>query len=695
MSLVPLFAPRGIALLGASADPAKISGKPLHYLRRHGYGGRLVAVNPKYRDLAGVPCVASLAEAAAGGPLDLALVVLGQEGVLAALDQCREAGVKAAVVFGSGYAEVGPEGALQQQVLIERARAAGVRLLGPNCQGFINVADRVAASFTSALDAPALVPGGIALVTQSGALGGVLLNRAQERALGLGLWVSTGNEADVSWLDCAEYALEHPATRVVAVYAESIADGRRLLDLGETAARRGVPIVLLEGGRSDAGRAAAESHTGALVASGAAGSLLETAAGIVPVTSLEALLDVGAALAVTGAPAGPRVAVATSSGGAGVLFADATQGRTVTMATLGARTSAALREALPGFASVANPVDVTAQIVYDPDLLRRALAAILADPEVDMAAVLLTMVTGPLAPPVARGIAEAARAGGKPVAVAWMAGALAQAGYDLLREEGVPCYPSIEGCLAALEGLARWGAARRRPARARPSSRAVSLPRGVLTERAARAFLGPYGLDGPSERFCETARETRAAADALGYPVVLKVEADGLAHKSEAGGVRTGLADGAAVVAAYDAMLGDVRRLAPHARVRGVLVQAMVRGVAELLVGATRDPRFGPVVSCGLGGIFVEVLGDVVARPAPVDDGEAREMLASLKAFPLLAGARGRAKADLGAAARAVAAVSRAAVDLGDALDSVEVNPLIVLPEGQGAVAVDALVIVR
>ncbi len=695
MSLAPLFAPRGIALLGASADPAKISGKPLHYLRRHGYAGRLVAVNPKYRDLDGVPCVPTLADAAAGGPLDLALVVLGQDGVLAALDQCGAAGVRAAVVFGSGYAEVGPDGAARQRALVERARRAGVRILGPNCQGFINVADRVAASFTSALDVPALASGGVALVTQSGALGGVLLNRAQERSLGLDLWVSTGNEADVSWLDCVAYALEHPATRVVAVYAESLPDGRRLLDLGEAAQRRGIPIVLLEGGRSAAGRAAAESHTGALVASGAAGSLLDTAAGIVPVRSLEALLDVAAALASARPPHGPRVGVATSSGGAGVLFADAAGGGSLVMATLGAGTAADLRTILPGFASVANPVDVTAQIVAEPDLLRRALAAILADPGVDLAAVLLTMVTGPLAPPVAQGIAAAAGAAGKPVAVAWMAGALAQAGYDLLREEGVPCYPSIDGCLAALDGLVRWGAASRRPPRRVPATRPAQLPAGVLSERAARRFLASYGVTGPEERFCTSAAAARAAADAIGYPVVLKVEADGLAHKSEAGGVRVGLADGQAMGAAYDAMLVEVRRRAPGVRVRGVLVQAQVRGVAEILVGATRDPQFGPVVSCGLGGIFVEVFRDVALGRAPVGPAEARAMLESLRAYPLLVGARGRPRADLDAVARALAAVSQAACDLGEALEAIEVNPLIVGPEGEGAVAVDAVVITR
>jgi acyl-CoA synthetase (NDP forming) len=276
-----------------------------------------------------------------------------------------------------------------------------------------------------------------------------------------------------------------------------------------------------------------------------------------------------------------------------------------------------------------------------------------------------------------------------------MAGALAEEGYAVLREARVPCYPSIESCLAALDGLARWGAASRRPPRPRPVPRPAALPPGVLTERAARAFLAPYGIAGPAERFCESGRAARRAADALGYPVVLKVEAEGLAHKSEAGGVRVGLADGDTVAAAYDAMLADVRRKVPAARVRGVLVQAQARGVAELLVGAARDPRFGPVVSCGLGGIFVEVFEDVAVRLAPVDEAEAREMLASLRAYPVLVGARGRPRADLEAAARAVAAVSRAACDLGDALDSVEVNPLIVGAEGEGAVAVDALVIAR
>jgi acyl-CoA synthetase (NDP forming) len=697
-ALRALFAPRGIALFGASGDPGKISGKPLAYLRKHGFPGRLLVVNPRYAELGGVPCVPALdAAAAAGGPLDLAVVALGQDLVEDALEQCRAAGVRAAVILGSGYAETGEAGRARQTALAARARAAGVRLLGPNCQGFINVADRVAASFSPALEVPALTPGGLALVTQSGALGGVLLNRARERGLGLAFWASTGNEADVTWLDGVAFALSHPATRVVAAYAESVPDGRRLLALGAEARARQVPLVVLAGGLSEGGRLAAVSHTGVMLGAGRVARAALEEAGLVRAGGLDELLEIAEALGTGPPPAGPRLAVLTTSGGAGVLVADALEGTPVRLAELAPGSEAALRDLLPPFAAPRNPVDVTAQVITQPDLLRRALEATLADPGVDAALVALTMVTGDLAAAVARGLAAAAGSGGKPVVVAWMAGALAEAGYALLREAGVPCFPTLRGSLAALGGVARWAQARTQPVRAAgpAGAGAARVPPGALTERAARAVLALYGVRGPREAFAAGPEEAGAAAAALGYPVVLKVEAPGLSHKTEAGGVRLGLTDRGAVEAAARAMLAGVRAAAPGAAVRGFLVQEQAAGVAELLVGATRDPRFGAVVTCGLGGIFAEALGDVALRLAPVDEGEARAMLEELRGFPLLAGARGRPPADLGAAAAAVAAVSRLAVDLGDRLEALEVNPLVVAAAGGGAVAVDALLQTR
>jgi acetyltransferase len=655
-----------------------------------------VVVNPKYRELDGVRSVPILdRDVAAAATIDLALIALGQSGVEVAIEQCAAAGVGAAVVLGSGYAETGDEGRSRQILLAEQAKAAGVRLLGPNCQGFINVVDRVAASFTAALDVSRLDVGGIALITQSGALGGVLLNRAQERGLGLSLWVSTGNEADVTWLDCVEYALDHPATRAVAVYGESIPGGRRLIALGARARELKIPLVVLIGGLTRAGGAAAQSHTGALVDNTRVALAALREAGIIAVRSLDELLDVAETLVATPMPSGTRLAILTTSGGAGVLLADSIEETPAQLAQLESTSIVQLRACLPSFATPRNPIDVTAQILQTPELLRQVLEVVFLDSGVDIVAVLLTMVVGDLADQVARCLVETCHLSQKPVVVVWMAGTLGSSAYGILRAGGLPCFPTLTSGLGALAGLARWASAQQQPTRPIPFvTRVPEVPVGVLSERVARAFLAAYGVPGPREIFCETLAEATAAADHIGYPVVIKVEADGLAHKTEFGGVRLGLASNEAVRLAASAMLADVTaRLGVEPR--GILVQEHVRGLVELLVGAIRDSVFGPVVSCGIGGIFAEVYRDVTLRLAPVDEEEARQMLGELRGFPLLMGVRGRPPGDVDAAARVIAAVSQAACDLGDHLQELELNPLIVRADGAGVVAVDALAVIR
>ena len=449
MTLDPLLTPRSIALVGASQDPTKVSGLPLALLRHHGFRGPIYPVNPKHRTVQGLRSFPDVG--AVPGPVDLAIIALAAPAALAALAACADRGVRAAVLFSAGFAEVGPAGVKLQEEAGEIARRGRIRLLGPNCQGFINLRDRVAATFTAAAQLP-LRAGTVGLVTQSGALGGSLLSMAHDMGLGLSFWISTGNEADITALDCLEALLEDQGTRVLASYIEGVHDGRRLVALTERARQAGKPLVVLKAGRSPVGQQATRSHTGALAGSDAIYNALFRQKGVIRVGDLDELLEV-AALLTAGHLLRRGVAILSSSGGAGVLMADACQERGVPVPPLSPQTTARLGEILPPYASAQNPVDMTGQILNDPSLLRRCLAALLEEERVDAVGVALTMVTGQLAKEIAEAIAEEARRSERVVAVAWMAGGLAEQAYAILRREGIPLYRTPTACARAMGQL--------------------------------------------------------------------------------------------------------------------------------------------------------------------------------------------------------------------------------------------------
>lgn len=458
MSLEPLLRPERIAVVGASDDPARISGMPLRYLVEHGFPGRLFPINPKHASVQGLPCFPTLR--AVPEAIDLALIALPTHAVLDALRQCADKKVRAAVVVSAGFAEVGGEGAALQRKIQELARESRLRVLGPNCQGFINVHARIAATFTSAAEG-SLPAGSIALVTQSGALGGSLLAMARERNLGLSHWISTGNEADVTAPECLEYLLGDPETRVLAAYLEGVRDGRHLARVAAQAQQAGKPLVILKAGRSGRGREAVLSHTAAVAGDDRLYGALFRQTGVIQVEDLDEVLDAAAVLA-TGRTGGSRVGVLSSSGGAGVLLTDEAHRLGLTVPDLHPRTVERLRQAIPAYASSANPVDLTAQILQQPALVAHCLRAILEDDGIDAAAVLMTMVTGRVAVEVATCIVEGARRTGKLVAVAWMAGDLTRDAYALLRREGIPLLTTPRRLALALAAAHRAHAARAR-----------------------------------------------------------------------------------------------------------------------------------------------------------------------------------------------------------------------------------------
>ncbi|MBI4203795.1 MAG: acetate--CoA ligase family protein [Betaproteobacteria bacterium] len=695
------FNPRAIAIVGASQDLNTISGQPLKFLRSHGYKGALYPVNPRYQEVAGVRCHASLAELPEVP--DLALILVNAARVADMLRQCGAKGVPYVIIFSSGFSEVGGGGVNMQQELVSIAREFNIGVIGPNCQGMINVADSVFAGFGSVFNAD-YEPGVVSMVSQSGGFGFSVMNlSSKDGGLAFRQMVTTGNEIGVSTLDFVEYFIRDPQTEIIAGYIEGLKDARRLVEVGNKALAAGKPVLMWKVGNTEQGQRAAVSHTANL---GGAMALYQAAfrqAGILQVEDIQDLIDYGRAFRCGRLPRGNRLAIITISGGAGILMTDECIGRGMQLAQFAPETLARLREFVPSFGSLLNPVDVTAAIFNDLSLINRTLQTIIDDPNVDCVAMINASLQGEIAARIAAEIVAVATKTDKPVLLAWSArDVVAPEAYGMLDQARIPHYKSPVRCGRALAALS-WCAEARRRFEAQRAEVALRLSRPVarealagktadVSEHAAKRILAEYGISVTREGLATTKEQALEAAKRIGYPVALKVQSPDISHKTEAKAVRLGIAADAELAAAYDEVLRNAIAHKPDARIEGVLVQETVQGGIEAILGVTNDPLFGPAVMFGLGGIFAEVLKDVAFRLAPVTPSVAREMIAEIKGYPLLAGARGKAPADIDALADAIVRLSALAVDLEAELAELDVNPLFVMDKGKGVKAADALI---
>jgi acyl-CoA synthetase (NDP forming) len=693
-----LFNPRSIALVGASSDPHGISGRPLRLLIQHGYPGALYPVNPRHRELMGREVFPRIADVP--GPVDLALVMVPAAVTPGVVEECAAAGVRYALVISSGFAEAGAEGRARQEELARAARSSGIRLAGPNSEGFFNVAAGVAAGFSPAIDPERGFAGArrgpVGVVSQSGGLGFALFNRGMELGLGFSLVVSSGNEADLTFLDYVDHLVDDPETRVILGVVETLRGARRLIDVARRAAERGKPLVLAKIGRSPVAARAAASHTGALVGSDAAYDAAFRQLGVVRVDDVDELLDAAVCFSAGRLPAGRRVAVVTPSGGAGAWLADACAAEGLELPEVEQEIQAEIRSFVPSYASTTNPVDLTAGVMARGGL-ERSIELLGRSPRFDTIAVVTTLASEA---DFRRNEPELRRvAADRGKAIVYYSYTLPKPGtIEALRAMRIPCFPTPRRTARAIAWAAGYAAFLRRrgevavfgarEARPRPGP----LPEGEgASEARARAFLAPCGIPAPREGVATSPDEAAELFRRLGSrPVALKVQAAGLAHKSDVGGVRLGLDDKAAVRRAYDGVVGAVRRARPGRVVDGVLVQEMVDDGVEVILGARVDPDFGPVVLCGLGGLHVEQLGDVALRLAPVSAAEARAMVAELRGARLLDGVRGRPPCDVDALVGAIARFSALAAALPREVAAVEINPLAVRPRGLGVVMLDA-----
>ena len=691
-SLQALLAPRSIAILGASSDLGKLNGRVLKYLRDKGYAGRVFPVNPKYATIGDWPCYPSVA--ALPEPADLAIIALPAKQVAGAIVECGRARISAAIVFSSGFSETGEEGRALEEELVRSARAAGVRLLGPNNLGLVNAFERVAATFSQYANGET-PEGPVGFVTQSGAFGTAIAALARRRGLGLGYFVNTGNEADISLAEVMTDIIADPRIRVGAGYIEGFKDGPGMLALAKLALEAGKPLVLTKVGRTGAGARAAASHTGSLAGEDAVFDGIAAQLGLVRARNEEHMLDLVEVLARCDLPAGKGIGIVTQSGGAGVLMADRAEELGLAVPALAAATRSRLQPVIPGFGALGNPVDVTAQFIADPSILRESVIAVLDDPGVHVAIVWLQLMDAHVEV-LADIFGQIKAQAQKPFVVCWVAAP--DAALAALRERGIAVLRGAEPAIDAVAGLIVYAEARRRWLADAAPRAALKLPMlklpsasGAVSSIDGARLLAQAGVQLAPHAIASSASAAVAEAGRLGYPVAVKIESPDILHKTEAQGVRLGLANAAAVEAAYTSVIAAARAYRPCARIAGVLVQSMSAGEVEFVIGLKRDPVFGTVVMAGLGGVLIEILKDVAFRRAPVTETEAQRMLDELKGRALLAGVRGKPPVHRARLAQLISAVSCFGAAAGARLSELDLNP--VLLSREDAVAVDWLMV--
>ena len=684
-----LLRPRGIAIIGASDDPTRIGGRPLAYLKARGFAGHILPVNPNRATVQGLPAFPDIAQLPTAP--DAAIVAIPGEGAIEAVSALGARGCKAAIVFTAGFAEIGPEGAAMQERLVAAARAHGMRLVGPNCLGLFNAPLGYFPIFSASFETGWPLPGKVGIASQSGAYGSHLFAAARDRGIGTPVLVTTGNEADLHLADIIEWMAAADEVEVIAAYAEGIRDGARFVQALEAARRARKPVVLMKVGRSAVGEAAAQSHTASIAGDDRVMDAVLGDLGVHRARTTEELLDVCQVAQKRIYPVGNTLGVVTISGGAGVLIADAAEAAGLPMPPMPEDAQAKLKRLVP-FASPRNPVDCTAQAFNDMGVVGKFAESMAADGGY---ASMIAFFTQWGASP---SIAPKLRAELKAVLDSYpdrlfVLSILAPP--DRVREweaDGFLVMEDPSRAVVALAAMGRFGEAFARETPAAPTLPPVTLPDAAPNEAEAKRILAASGVPMVPERAATTVEAALDAAREIGFPVVLKLLSPDILHKSEIGGVLLGIADEAALRAGFATLMARAADRAPGARVDGVLVAKQVAGAVEMAIGVVRDPVFGPVVMVGLGGVFIEVFRDVAFRRCPVTETEAEAMIRALRGFPLLDGARGRPKADVAALAGAVAALSRFGAAAGPRLLSAEINPLMVLPDGQGALAADAVI---
>ncbi|MEX0803243.1 MAG: acetate--CoA ligase family protein [Candidatus Binatia bacterium] len=708
--LSPLMAPKSVAVIGASQRTPAGAREPrgnrvIRNLKNFGYPGRIIAVNPKYTEVMGCPCYPDVA--AIPKSVDCVVLAVPNRHVPDLLDSAADAGVRAAVVFSAGFGEIGLEGKTRQARLEALSRERGLLICGPNCYGVLNVFGK-APLFASTIP-QGFIPGPVALVSQSGGLSTTLANALMlNRHVGLSHIVSCGNQAGATVEEYFNYLIEDENTRVIAAFVEGFKQPHKLLAVARQAAARNKPLIILKGGRSEVSQRAAATHSGSLAGAAEVIDAAFRQGGIISVRSLNELIDTtslfSSATFVKYYNGGRRIGVLSGSGGECTLVSDAAADIGLEVPELTEATKSQLQEAVANFGNMNNPLDGTGAMYDDENIFPRLLQALIDDGNIDIVTVNLE-ANDPRPKELKSGnrfsqaIEKAAATSKKPIATfsSVVGGPVDPDILQPLRKAGVPLMEGAECAMRALRNLAGYYEFRKSSqataeenASPRPYPR---LPFGILPAQDAFGLLESFGIPVAPMLAARSAEEAAAAAARIGFPVALKVESAQVAHKSDVGGVALHLTDTGSVREAFTRIMNQVAQRLPAAKIDGVVVQRMAGDGVEMILGIKRDALFGPVVLCGFGGIMVELLKDVAIGIPPLSREQARDMVQRLRGFPLLGGGvRGKPPVDVDALCDALVGLSRLASSFADQLAGLDINPLIVLPKGNGVVAVDALV---
>jgi acyl-CoA synthetase (NDP forming) len=708
--LKPLLLPDSVAVIGASADTETLRGRLTHALIGHGYDGRVFPVTRSQSEVLGLrayPTVAELPE-----PVELAVILVPAAHVVDTLEQCGARGVHAAVVISSGFAEESNEAARARDIELGRiAERYGIVVCGPNSEGIVNPLRPLVATFSPVFHDPSrsLLPAAskarpIAVSCQSGALTFSFLSRGRDKQLRFTHQVSAGNQTVLEGHDYVDWWLDEGSADIFLLYLEGIRRPDRFRAVADKAAVAGKPLIVTKVGRSAAGRRAAASHTGAMAQAGDIDDAIFRHHGVIRGEDLDHMVDVAAAFSFCRLPRGNRVAVITGSGGSAVWMADILSAHGLELPILEDEIQQRILALLPSYASAQNPVDATAQAIHEVGYAR--LVEIVRDSKrIDTILLIGSLANEATAAKHAEQLAEITTSTQQPILLSTYTtaspGAMAR-----FAEAGIPCYTSMPSCARAIRALVDYAAfqARRRQRRATPATpagvydevgRALAACGPVLTEIEAKSLLARYGVPRPREMLATSADEALQAAARIGGPIALKVQSPDITHKTEAGGIALGIVGESAVCEAYERVLGSAKRTHPEAVINGVLVQAMAPPGREIILGITRDAVFGPMLMIGLGGIHVEVLRDIAFSPIPIGKEHALPLIDQLKGAPLLDAIRGAPPADRAALAELIANLSRFAADHAELIEEIDLNPVIVHPQGQGLTVVDALIVKR
>jgi len=701
-NLDKIFNAKSVAVLGATKIPGTVPFDIFQNILKDNFQGTIYPVSPSAKSIAGVRAYKYVLDIP--DPLDLAVIVFQSSVVHLALEQCGQKGIRAAIIISAGFKEIGGAGLERERQIKEIADKHGISFIGPNCLGVINTDPSAHLNASFARKMPK--EGSIGFLSQSGALCTAVLDYAQAKHIGFSKFVSFGNKADISDIDLMYYLRDDPKTKVILVYLEEITDGRAFMDAAhDIITRAGKPILAIKSGRTKEGAAAAASHTGSLAGSDEVTDAALRQAGVIRCANIEEMFNIAIALAYQPLPKGKRVAIITNAGGPGVLATDSAIAQNLELAQFSEETRDIFKKSLPATANIKNPVDVIGDA--RADRYRVALSSALKDPGVDGTLVILTPQSMTDIDNIAEEVTNVAAQFDKPLYASFMGEADVASGINILQRRNIPHYILPEFMCRAFAGAYFFREQREAPddpahtfTDIRPDAAAAILAtakaagRKYLREEEAIGVLKAYGLPVLPFGVATSVAEARRVAEHVGFPVVMKVSSEDIVHKFDVGGVLVGIRDEQQASESYDRIMASCRKADPNAVIRGVYVQKMVTGGEEVILGAKRDPSFGPVIMFGLGGIFVEVFKDVRFRVAPVGPRHANQMVREIRAFRMLAGARGKAPRDVAAIEECIQRLSILVLDCPQ-IAELDINPLIVRDEGQGAFAADSRILLH